>query len=67
MFESSRTSGQLGDVFGSHLGLQEIAVAIEILQALLDIGRDEVVRDFARHAVGRDGDLAGISSLVEEG
>lgn len=39
----------------------------EILQALLDAGRDELVRTFARNAAGRDHELEGISSLVVEG
>jgi tetratricopeptide (TPR) repeat protein len=39
----------------------------EILQALLDAGRTDAVRLFAHNARGRDGELEGISTLVEEG
>ena len=39
----------------------------EILQALLEAGRVEAVRAFAGNSRGRDRDLEGISTLVEEG
>jgi len=38
----------------------------DILQALLEAGRAETVRSFARAAKGREAELPGISSLVEE-
>jgi len=37
----------------------------EILQALLDAGREDAVRAFAANATGRDADLPGITTLVE--
>lgn len=39
----------------------------EILLALLNAGREDTVRTFARNAQGRENELEGISTLVEEG
>jgi tetratricopeptide (TPR) repeat protein len=39
----------------------------DILRALLEAGRVETVRRFAREAVGREAELPGISTLVEDG
>ena len=38
----------------------------EILQALLDAGREDAVRSFAHNSRGRESEFTGISTLVEE-
>lgn len=47
-----------------HVGMLRSALA-DILEALLEAGRDGAVRRFARGAASRDDDLPGISRLVE--